>query len=73
MSYGATASEIFTIAADRTAKVLEGARASELSLQQATRFELVINQKTAKALGLTLHTRYCCGWIRSLNSVSFAT
>jgi putative ABC transport system substrate-binding protein len=55
MSYGATASEIFTIAAEQTAKVLlEGARASELPLQQATCFELVINQKTAKALGLTI-------------------
>src|SRR5256885_1947287 len=54
MSYGATQSEIYTIAAEQVAKVLDGVRPSELPLQQATRFELVINLKTAKTLGLTI-------------------
>jgi putative tryptophan/tyrosine transport system substrate-binding protein len=54
MSYGATQSEIYTMAAEQVAKVLDGARPSELPLRQATRFELVINLKTAKALGLTI-------------------
>jgi len=54
MSYGATASEIYTTAAGQVAKILSGARASELPLQQATRFELVINNWTARALGLTI-------------------
>jgi putative ABC transport system substrate-binding protein len=54
MSYGAPQSEIYAIAAEQVAKILEGARPSELPLRQATRFELVINQKTAKALGLTI-------------------
>ena len=54
MSYGATQSEIYTIAAEQAAKILDGARPSELPLRQATRFELVINLKTAKALGLTI-------------------
>ena len=54
MSYGATVSEIYTTAAEQVAKILEGARPSELPLRQATRFELVINNKTAKALGLTI-------------------
>jgi putative tryptophan/tyrosine transport system substrate-binding protein len=54
MSYGATQSEIYTIAAEQTAKILDGARPSQLPLRQATRFELVINLKTAKALGLTI-------------------
>jgi putative ABC transport system substrate-binding protein len=54
MSYGATASEVYTIAAEQVAKILGGARPSELPLQQATRFELVINNWTAKALGLTI-------------------
>ena len=54
MSYGATQSEVYTIAAEQTAKILRGARASELPLRQATRFELVINNRTAKALGLTI-------------------
>jgi len=54
MSYGATQSEVYTIAAEQAAKILDGARPSELPLRQATRFELVINLKTAKALGLTI-------------------
>jgi putative ABC transport system substrate-binding protein len=54
MSYGATQSEIYTTAAEQVAKILNGARPSELPLQQATRFELVINNRTAKALGLTI-------------------
>jgi ABC transporter substrate binding protein len=41
-------------AAEQVAKVLDGARPSELPLRQATRFELVINNWTAKALGLTI-------------------
>jgi putative tryptophan/tyrosine transport system substrate-binding protein len=54
MSYGATQAEIYAIAAEQTAKILDGARPSDLPLRQATRFELVINQKTAKALGITI-------------------
>lgn len=54
MSYGATTSEIYTTAAEQVAKILGGARPSELPLRQATRFELVINNRTAKALGLTI-------------------
>jgi ABC-type uncharacterized transport system substrate-binding protein len=54
MSYGATTTEIYTSAAEQVAKILDGARPSELPLRQATRFELVINNKTAKALGLTI-------------------
>jgi putative ABC transport system substrate-binding protein len=54
MSYGAAQSEIYTMAAEQVAKILAGTRPSELPLRQATRFELVINLKTAKALGLTI-------------------
>ena len=54
MSYGAAQSEIYTMAAEQVVKILEGARPSELPLRQATRFELVINLKTAKTLGLTI-------------------
>jgi len=54
MSYGASLSEVYTVAAEQVAKILAGARPSELPLRQATRFELVINLKTAKALGLTI-------------------
>ena len=54
MSYGATTSEIYTTAAEQVAKILGGARPSDLPLRQATRFELVINNRTAKALGLVI-------------------
>jgi putative ABC transport system substrate-binding protein len=56
MSYGATTSEIYTTAAGQVAKILGGARPGDLPVQQATRFELVINNKTAKALGITIPT-----------------
>ena len=54
MSYGATTSEIYTNAAEQVAQILNGTRPSDLPLRQATRFELVINLKTANALGLTI-------------------
>jgi putative ABC transport system substrate-binding protein len=54
MSYGAIQSEIYISAAEQVAKILDGARPSELPLRQATRFELVINTRTAKALELTI-------------------
>jgi putative ABC transport system substrate-binding protein len=54
MSYGATTTEVYTSAAEQVAKILGGTPASELPLRQATRFELVINNKTAKALGITI-------------------
>ena len=54
MSYGATLSEIYTTAAEQVAKILGGAKPSDLPLQQATRFELIINNRTAKAIGITI-------------------
>ena len=54
MSYGATTNEIYSTAAEQVAKILGGARPSDLPLRQATRFELIINNKTAKTLGITI-------------------
>jgi putative tryptophan/tyrosine transport system substrate-binding protein len=54
MTYGATASEIYKSAAEQVAKILRGTPPSELPLREATRFELVINNWTAKALGITI-------------------
>ena len=54
MSYGASASEIYKSAAEQVAQVLAGARPSDVPLRQATRFELVINNWTAKKLGITI-------------------
>jgi putative ABC transport system substrate-binding protein len=54
VSYGIRISEAYTIAAALTERILNGARVAETPAQQPTRFELVINLKTAKALGLTV-------------------
>jgi putative tryptophan/tyrosine transport system substrate-binding protein len=54
MSYGANLAELFKSAASFVDKVFKGAKPSELPVEQPTRFELVINSKTAKGLGLTI-------------------
>jgi putative ABC transport system substrate-binding protein len=54
MSYGAAASETWRSAARLVGKILIGAKPADLPVEQATRVELVINLKTAKALGLTI-------------------
>ncbi len=54
MSYGPDTSENFRQAARYIDKIFKGASPADLPIQQPTKFELVINQKTAKALGLTI-------------------
>jgi putative tryptophan/tyrosine transport system substrate-binding protein len=54
MSYGATTSEMNRLVARVVDRILKGAKPVDLPVQQPTRFELVVNLKTAKELGLTI-------------------
>ena len=54
MSYGPDFPTLFRQAAEYVDKILRGAKSGELPVQQPTKFELVINLTTAKALGLTI-------------------
>jgi putative ABC transport system substrate-binding protein len=54
MSFGPSILDQFRYAASYVDKLLNGARPGDLPVEQATRFELIMNLKTAKTLGLTI-------------------
>ena len=54
VSYGAVTAEVSAMMGEQVAKILDGARPGDVPVQRATRFHLVINLKTAKALGITV-------------------
>jgi putative ABC transport system substrate-binding protein len=54
ISYGPNLPEIFRRVAVYVDKILKGARPADLPIEQRSRFELVVNLKTARALGLTI-------------------
>jgi putative ABC transport system substrate-binding protein len=54
MSYGPNFRDLFRRAGNQVDKILRGAKPAEIPVEQPIRFDLVINQTTAKALGLTV-------------------
>ena len=65
MSYGVDFDDLFRRAAVYVDKILKGAKPADLPVQQATKFEFVINLNAAKQIGLTIPNRVLSGRIKS--------
>jgi putative ABC transport system substrate-binding protein len=60
-TYGASVTDNYRKAADYVVKIIRGTRPSDLPIEQAVKFDLIINLKTAKALGLAVPSTLLAG------------
>jgi putative ABC transport system substrate-binding protein len=58
MSYGPNFPDLFRRTADYVEKILRGGKPADIPVEQPTKYDLVVNLKTAKALGLTIHESF---------------
>ncbi|MEA3074244.1 MAG: hypothetical protein QOD29_5690 [Alphaproteobacteria bacterium] len=63
MSYGESLSDMYQRGAYFVEKIFKGAKPADLPVEQVTKFELILNLKTAKAIGLAVHP--CCLFART--------
>ena len=60
LSYGPNFPDLFRRSADYVDKILRGAKPADIPVEQPVKFDLVVNNTTAKAIGLTIPESSCC-------------